>query len=359
MRGWVRSWRTTDNSLEAVAASHNDLLLVLDEMGEAGAETVAASAYMLANGAGKGRAGRDGSARRAAEWRLLFLSSGEVGIADRLAEARGGPMRIKAGQEVRVLDIPAEAGPHGLFETLHGFPSAGALADSVKAGAASCYGAAGRAWLERLVADPDGMAAAAREVMAEFLKNWLPAGADGQVVRAAQRFALVAATGELAAGLDLLPWKPGEAEGAAAACFRAWVAARAGGTGAAEDAAAIAAVRRCIGAYGESRFQNIDAPDDRPVLNRLGWRKKDNSGWRYLFLPEAWKADAVPGLDPEAAARALRAAGYLVPQSPGAKRHSRMERVGLSGPVRVYAISESILAGADPEVGEEAGEASP
>ena len=359
LRGWVRSWRTTDNSLEAVAASHNDLLLVLDEMGEAGAETVAASAYMLANGAGKGRAGRDGSARRAAEWRLLFLSSGEDGIAGRLAEARGGPIRIKAGQEVRVLDVPANARPHGLFETLHGSPSAGALADSVKAGAATCYGTAGREWLERLVADPDGMTTAARDVMAAFLEDRLPVGADGQVGRAAQRFALVAAAGELAAGVGLLPWEPGEAERAAAACFRAWKDARAGGTGAAEDAAAIAAVRRCIGAYGESRFQNIDAPDDRPVLNRLGWRKKDNSGWRYLFLPEAWKADAVPGLDPEAAARALRAAGYLVPQSPGAKRHSRMERVGLSGPVRVYAISESILAGADPEVGEEAGEASP
>ena len=359
LRGWVRSWRTTDNSLEAVAASHNDLLLVLDEMGEAGAETVAASAYMLANGAGKGRAGRDGSARRAAEWRVLFLSSGEVGIADRLAEARGGPIRVKAGQEVRVLDIPAEAGPHGLFETLHGFPSAGGLADAVKAGAASCYGTAGRAWLAYLVADPDGMAAAARDVMAAFLKDRLPVGADGQVGRAAQRFALVAAAGELAAEVGLLPWEPGEAEGAAAACFQAWVAARAGGTGAAEDAAAIAAVRRCIGAYGESRFQNIDASDDRPVLNRLGWRKKDKTGWRYLFLPEAWKNDAVPGLDPEAAARALRAAGYLVPQSESEKRHSRMERVGLAKPVRVYAISESILAGADPEVGEEAGEASP
>ena len=154
----------------------------------------------------------------------------------------------------------------------------------------------------------------------------------------------------------MLPWEPGEAERAAAACFRAWKDARAGGTGAAEDAAAIAAVRRCIGAYGESRFQNLDAPadrPDRPVLNRLGWRKKHNSGWRYLFLPEAWKADAVPGLDPEAAARALRAAGHLVPQSESARRHSRMERVDLAVPVRVYVVSESILAGAAPDDGED------
>jgi hypothetical protein len=98
LRGWVRSWRTTDNALEAVAAAHCDLLLCLDEMSEAAPEAVAACAYALANGAGKARAARDGSARRVAEWRLLFLSTGEEGLADRLAEARGGPRRVRAGQ---------------------------------------------------------------------------------------------------------------------------------------------------------------------------------------------------------------------------------------------------------------------
>jgi uncharacterized protein (DUF927 family) len=77
LRGWVRSWRTTDNALEAVAAAHCDLLLCLDEMSEAAPEAVAACAYALANGAGKARAARDGSARRVTEWRLLFLSTGE------------------------------------------------------------------------------------------------------------------------------------------------------------------------------------------------------------------------------------------------------------------------------------------
>jgi uncharacterized protein (DUF927 family) len=67
LKGWARSWRTTDNALEAVAAAHCDLLLCLDEMSEAGAEVVAASSYMLANGAGKSRAARDGGGKRVAE----------------------------------------------------------------------------------------------------------------------------------------------------------------------------------------------------------------------------------------------------------------------------------------------------
>ena len=349
LRGWVRSWRTTDNALEAVAAAHCDLLLALDEMGEAPAETVAACAYALANGAGKGRAARDGSARRIAEWRVLFLSTGEEGLADRLAEARGGPKRVRAGQEVRVLDVPADTGAHGLFETLHDRPTAAALADAVKAAAGRCYGTAGRAWLEILAADPEAIAAQAREVVDAFLAEHVPPDAAGQVRRAAARFGLVAAAGELAAGLGVLPWEPGEAERSAAGCFTAWRQNRAAGDGAAEDAAAVAAARAFLGAHGSARFEVVgDAEtteDGRAAINRAGWRKRDGKGWRYLILPEAWRREVVPGMDPEAAARALRAAGFIVPQHDTAQRHTRMERVGLSQPVRVLVVRDTILTG--------------
>jgi uncharacterized protein (DUF927 family) len=358
VRGWCRSWRNTDNALESVAAAHCDLLLCLDEMGEAGAETVAAAAYMLANGAGKGRASRDGGARRVAEWRVLFLSTGEEGIADRMTEARGGPRSARAGQEIRVLDIPAEAGPHGLFEALNGHAAAGGLADALKAAAGRYYGTAGRAWLDYLAADPEAAAAAARETVAAFLADHAGGNAAGQVRRAAGRFALVAAAGEIAAGAGILPWQPGEAERAAAACFTAWRARRVGGNGAAEDAAALAAVRAFLGAHGASRFEALPepahgrdqsdaepAPDPRVVVNRAGWRKRDGDGWRFFILPETWRREVVAGMDPEAAARALRAAGHLVPQSGTEARLSRMERVGLSAPVRVLVVKDTILTG--------------
>ena len=346
LRGWPRSWRTTDNALESVAAAHCDLLLCLDEMGEAPAETVAACAYALANGAGKGRAARDGGARRVAEWRVLFLSTGEEGLSDRLAEARGGPRRVRAGQEVRVLDLPAEAGPLGLFETLHGFANAAALADHLRAATGRTYGTAGRAWLAHLAADPEGMAASAREVMKGFLASHVGQDTGGQVRRAAGRFALVAAAGEMAAGCGILPWQPGEAERAAAACFKAWRAARPGGDGAAEDAAAVAAVRAFIGAHGESRFQTLgehDDPEARTIPNRAGWRKRDGAGWRFMILPETWRREVVAGMDPEAAARALHRAGYLVPSGEKDGRLRRHERAGLSGKVRVYVIRDGIL----------------
>ena len=346
LRGWPRSWRTTDNALESVAAAHCDLLLCLDEMGEAPAETVAACAYALANGAGKGRAAQDGGARRVAEWRVLFLSTGEEGLSDRLAEARGGPRRVRAGQEVRVLDVPAEAGPHGLFDTLHDFANAAALADHLRAATGRTYGTAGRAWLERLASDPEGMSAVARDVMGAFLSTHVARDAGGQVRRAAGRFALVAAAGELAAACGILPWQPGEAERAAAACFKAWRATRPGGDGAAEDAAAVAAVRAFIGAHGESRFQTLgdhDDPEARNIINRAGWKKRDGQGWRFLIMPETWRREVVAGMDPEASARALHRAGFLMASGEKDGRMQRPERTGLSRKARVYVIRDTIL----------------
>lgn len=56
---------------------------------------------MLANGSGKARATRDGSARKSAHWRLLFLSSGEIGLADKVAEDNRG-RRAAAGSLIQM-----------------------------------------------------------------------------------------------------------------------------------------------------------------------------------------------------------------------------------------------------------------
>jgi uncharacterized protein (DUF927 family) len=359
LHGWCRNWRTTDNALEAVAAAHCDLLLCLDEMGEAAPEVVQASAYMLANGAGKGRAARDGSARRVAHWRVLLLSTGEEGLSERLAEARGGPRRVRAGQAVRVVDVPADAGAGiGLFEALHDAADPAAFAEAIKGAARRWYGTAGRAFLARLAAELAPLSEAARVAVRQFEARHVPKDPGGQVRRVAQRFALVAAGGEMAAALRVVPWGPGEAEAAAARCFADWLAAREGGKGAAEDAAAVAAVRHFIGAH-DARFEMVEpknagaadmAPGQMPlgehraIPNRAGWKKRGGEGFRYCILPETWQREVVTGLDPRAAAAALHRAGFLEPQQAG--RWQKAERVpGHRKPVRVYVVRADILSG--------------
>lgn len=109
--------RLTDNALEAIAAQHSDCLLILDELAQVQPKAAGECAYMLANEQSKARATRTGTARARLAWRLLFLSAGELGLADHMAE---GMKRTRTGQEVRMADIPADAGAGlGAFENLH------------------------------------------------------------------------------------------------------------------------------------------------------------------------------------------------------------------------------------------------
>jgi putative DNA primase/helicase len=125
--GYVRSWRATANGLEGVALGHCDALLRLNELAQIAAREAGEVAYMLANDSGKSR-----NARRAAHWRLLFLTSGAIGLSDKVAEDGRGK-RLSAGQQVRVVDIPADPGTGlGLFEELRGFSSAEALATHLR-----------------------------------------------------------------------------------------------------------------------------------------------------------------------------------------------------------------------------------
>ena len=191
----LRSWRATANGLEATAAEACDGLLPLDEIGQADGREVAEVVYLLGNEAGKRRATRDGGARQVKTWRLVFLSTGELDLEAKLAEAN---KRAMAGQEVRMVSLPLpEGGPVG--GDLHGHPGATALLVHLNGAVKRHHGTAAPAFLERLAAaraaDPAGLAAAIENARERFLRAHLPDGADGQVSSVARRFALVAAAG--------------------------------------------------------------------------------------------------------------------------------------------------------------------
>jgi putative DNA primase/helicase len=68
-----RQWCATTNGLEGLAALYNDCVLILDELGQMNPHDAGEAAYLLANGRGKARATRSGTARQSQTWRLLFL----------------------------------------------------------------------------------------------------------------------------------------------------------------------------------------------------------------------------------------------------------------------------------------------
>jgi putative DNA primase/helicase len=131
VKGYIRQWRVTANGLEATAAVHCDSLLCLDEISQVSPQQAGEAAYMLGNGMGKQRAQRDGSGRRPVEWRLLFLSTGEISLADKVAE--DGRRPATAGQKIRVIDLPADTGMRlGIFDTVYSFDDGRSLADYLK-----------------------------------------------------------------------------------------------------------------------------------------------------------------------------------------------------------------------------------
>src|ERR1044072_3177894 len=85
--GFAQTWRNTGNGLEGVAKAHSGTLLALDEIGELDAREAGSTAYLLINGQGKGRATKDADLRPRAEWRLMLLSSGGVGVGGKIAES--------------------------------------------------------------------------------------------------------------------------------------------------------------------------------------------------------------------------------------------------------------------------------
>ena len=349
LHGWLQRWRATDNGLEGLAAAHCDLLLTLDEIVEIDPLHLGPAAYMLANGGGKVRAARDGAGRRAAEWRLLFLSSGEVSVADRLAEIAPG-RRVTAGQEVRVVDLPADAGAgHGLFDTLHDATSGGAFAERIKAAARACYGTAGPALLRAVMANLAGATEATRGFRHDFLARHLPPGADGQVARVADRFALIAAGGELAVALGILPWPPGEAVRAAARCFADWRRGR-GGDGPAEITAALAQVRRFLEVNGEGRFRLIGGEAETPKaegperLFLAGYRRIVDGATEFFILPEVWRTEVAAGFDPGALAKEMVRRGFLRADPGDGKPACRCSLPGRPKGARAYHVMPALFA---------------
>ena len=326
----VRTWRATDNGLEGVAALHNDGLLVLDEIGQVGGKVLAEAAYMLANGSGKTRAGKDTALRRSLTWRLLFLSSGEVGLAEKLNECG---LRSRAGQEVRLVGVPVASGD---VASLHGLPDAAALSDRLKTIAAAHYGHAGRAFLEWLTRDVEASRREALALVEKWTASLLTACPDagGQVKRVARRFALCAAAGILARDrAGVLPESMDVAMSVNAA-FKAWLNER-GGAGASEDAAILAQVRLFIEQHGASRFQDMDTEQTHGVINRVGFRRKVGDTTEYFILPESFRAEVVRGFSPRRAAAVLRDAGWLRRKDTKSSVAMRFSGMGL---IRVYAV---------------------
>jgi putative DNA primase/helicase len=332
-----RSWRTTGNGLEGAAALFNDSLLALDEISECDPRQVGEVVYMLGNGRGKQRAGRTGSARPVARWRSSVLSTGERSIATTMTE---GGHRVKAGQSVRLLDVPAQR-TYGAWDNLHQFDTGTAFSDALKIEAATHYGHAGRAFLEKLTRDHEDSFSAALDAIKAMPEFQAPGG-EGQAKRAAGRFAVLALAGELATDYGVTGWAKNDAINAAAVGFEAWLSLRGGaGQGNSERGQIMERITSFIERHGDSRFSDADDTDAQRALlvrDRAGYWRSTGEGRTYLFTADGLR-EALKGFDFNRALDALQEVGAIA--APGADG-KRAKPVRINGQVRkLYAVNST------------------
>jgi putative DNA primase/helicase len=361
---YMQKWRATSNGLEYQGEQHNDCTLILDELGQMDPGDAGNAAYMLADGMGKTRGKGAGGLRPKPTWRLLFLSSGELTLAQHM-ETVG--KKMKGGQEVRLIPLPTEVKEGSALETFHEFASGHELSGWVQGRAARCYGATGRAWLEHLVDHTEGLGVDLRQRMDSIEAQLMPASASGQVKRGVRRFALIAAAGEMATAAGLTGWPEHEATWAAQTCLDAWLSLR-GGAGSSEKASMLRQVRSFFEMHGESRFGFWHrAGDDHAgkVMNRAGLRRvfnadgspykdignkavdvplgavyEDGGTVTYYVLPEVFTGEVCKGIDLKHVCELLEASGCLIVKEPG--RYSVSTKLPGIGKVRCYCITDVI-----------------
>lgn len=365
---YVQRWRTTDNALESTAVQHSDGLLILDEIQQLDPNKAGEVSYLLANEQEKSRATRGGLSRKRRTWRLLFLSSGEVSLATHMAEAG---KRTMAGQEVRMVDVPLDAGRGmGAVEELHGFEGPGQMVEAITGAASRCYGTAGRAWLEWACEHQAGLADRLAELVERYRLDMVPEAASEQVRRVGRRFAVVAAAGELSSLAGITGWPEGEAAWAVRQCFNAWLAAR-GHMDNGEDAAMLRQVQAWLEKNGDALFTFTHRAMDDHRGNtplRAGFKRlvdedgkplkfdaatdymdrvsKPESSERqtalveFLVLPEAFRRDVCKGFDPGAVAALLRRRGHLIHE---ADRLTIKQRLPGMGKTACYHLKPSIF----------------
>ncbi|STX40334.1 inner membrane protein [Legionella donaldsonii] len=335
---YIRLWRSTANGLEGLAALHNDGLLILDELSQMDPKEAGECAYLLANGQGKTRASKCGSAKPSARWSLLFLSAGEETLSSLMARAG---QKTNAGQEIRLADIEADAGSNmGIFETLHEFSTPATLALKLKEAANQSYGTVGVEWLRNIVQQRQQLASILLIQIQQFIGKVTQPSYSGQIQRVARRFALVAVAGELASHYGLTGWEKGASYKAAKKCFYDWLN-EFGSNGNREDRAIFSHVRAFFESYGASRFDSAREPNNERIQHRAGFYKTDEQGFRvYMVLSEVYRKEICQGFDPKLVTKVLLDAGWIIPGNDG--KSSQKPRIKGVGIPRCYVFTERL-----------------
>lgn len=314
------TWYGTALGLANEAAAHNDGLMPLDEVGQGSDPvSVSQSAYALFNGVGKLQGAKEGGNRDLKRWRTVAISTGEMDLETFIA---GAGRRTKAGQLVRLLNIPLSKAVH-----FHKHQNGKQHADALKEAYQHHHGAAGRQWIKWLADHQQQATEAVRECEARW-RGLIPADYGEQVHRVAARFAILEAALLLSA--EITGWDAQTCRDAVQHSYNAWL--REFGTGNKEHQQIIEQTEAFLNAYGLSRFAPFPySPADLPIKELAGYRRRqgehDESPISFYTFPATFEKEIAAGFNHKQFAEVLKRAGMLTPPSSGRGYQRKSPRI--------------------------------
>jgi uncharacterized protein (DUF927 family) len=339
------TWASTANALEERAALRNDVGLYLDEIGVGDLKAIRTAIYALAGGFGKGR-----MRQRQLAFNILILSTGEKSVVQVLGSD------VRAGQMVRLTDIPAEVQAGSAFEQ---FPAEQVVAIGRRFYAATrdYHGAVGHDWLQHLVhLGPEDIKQHVNRLrdawLAQPAVTEITALAHPQVVSVVCRFALVAAALTMAIEAKILPWSQADTDAAIIACMQRWLNQRGSLNAADELQREIEHRLRILAATIDDQFIRLSIEGRRLVPASAAdahkmERADEFDGYvkngHILMTPEAWQRRWI-GLSVEDVNKHLLKTGLLIPDRKG--KSSRVEKYNSDAKAkRFYVLTPAFIDG--------------
>lgn len=329
----IRRWNATKNGLEGLAASHNDILLAMDELGSLDAEDFGRVIYDLAGGQGKAAMNANRTLKEQQAWRNLVLSTGEISGQQKIQEGR---RQSKAGQQLRFMDIPIT---RGIIIAAHGMPPS-AFANQLKRACGEYFGTAGPAFvlalMERFHSEGDLQRNIAKRVESETagLANGISAPEQRRAIR---KLALVLAAGEMAREYEILPTAL-DIRLAIDAVRDAWL-------GDMDNRPDSVRGARAVQSYILRRRECFR---DSLAINSAPLGVREISGYYHThsdlyFLTDDAFADACGGHNPQSVAAELAARGLLHMNDRRYKSKQMIRQDGVTRRIRFYTVKGAIL----------------
>jgi putative DNA primase/helicase len=197
-----------------------------------------------------------------------------------------GGLKVKAGQLVRLLNIPMEKST-----AFNGLPNGKAHADALKKPGLITTGRRGVSGLNGWQLTRE-----AKQAVRDAQTRWrglIPADYGEQVHRVAERFAILEAA--LVTGASITGWSEQASRDAIQHSFNAWV--KEFGTGNKEHQQIIEQCEAFLNAYGLSRFAPLPYdPSSMPIRDLAGYRKRksshDDAPLVFYTFPATFEGDS-------------------------------------------------------------------